>query len=71
MTSYGAKKSNAIYYRAVLRPTQIERDYTTRRDVFVFKSKQNRLWKEILQDIHTKWFKLLICFQRFGKSEKI
>ena len=48
-----------------------ERDYPTRRDFFVFKSKQNRLWKEILQDMHTKWFKLLICFQRFGKSEKI
>ena len=29
------------------------------------------LWKEILQDMHTKWFKLLICFQSFGKSEKI
>ena len=43
----------------------------TQRDFFVFKSKQNRLWKEILQDMHTKWFKLLICFQRFGKSEKI
>ena len=36
----------------------------------VNKSKQKRLWKEILQDMHTKWFKLLICFQRFGKSEK-
>ena len=45
--------------------------HTTRRDFFVFKSKQNRLWKKILQDMHTKWFKLLICFQRFGKSEKI
>ena len=58
-------------YALALRPTQTERDYTTRRDFFVFKSKQNRLWKEILQDIHTKWFKLLICFQRFGKREKI
>ena len=28
------------------RPTQTERDYTMRRDFFVFKSKQNR--KEIL-----------------------
>ena len=31
-----------------LRPTQTERDYTTRRDFFVFKSKQNRQGKEIL-----------------------
>ena len=30
-----------------LRPTQTERDYTTRRDFFVFKSKQNRQGKEI------------------------
>ena len=52
-------------------PTQTERDYTTRRDFFVFNSQQNRLWNEILQDMQTKWFKLLICFQRFGKSEKI
>ena len=37
-----------------LRPTQTERDYKTRRDFFVFKSKQNRLWKEILQDMQTK-----------------
>ena len=30
------------------RPTKTERDYTTRRDFFVFKSKQNRQGKEIL-----------------------
>ena len=33
----------------LLRPAQTERDYTTRRDFFVFKSKQNRQWKEILK----------------------
>ena len=32
----------------LLRPTQTERDYTTRRDFFVFKNKQNRQGKEIL-----------------------
>ena len=49
-------------------PTQTERDYTTRRDFFVFKSKQNRQWKEILQDMQTKF---LIRFRKFGKSGKI
>ena len=30
-----------------------KRDHKTRRYFFVFKSKQNRQWKEILQDMQT------------------
>ena len=37
-----------------LRPTQTERDYTTRRDFLVFKCKQDRQYIEILQDMQTK-----------------
>ncbi len=36
----------------LLEPTQTERDYTTRRDYFVFKSKQNGM--KFMQDMHTK-----------------
>ena len=51
---------------------QTKRDYTTRREFFVFKSKQNRQWNEILQDMQTKSEpKLLICCCKFRKSGKV
>ena len=57
-----------------LRPTQTERDYTTRRDFLVFKCKQDRQYIEILQDMQTKQLKLPISCRnslRVSKSRPI
>ena len=56
-----------------LKLTHTKRDYTTRRDFFVFKSnKQNRHACDGKNFVRyaDQTRKLLICFRKFGKMEK-